>query len=326
MMGLIVSKRGWVALCAAWLAAQGCDRPEPAYEILDTCAPGDTQTCDRSGCQGTQACLQDGSGFGSCECAESGGSGSTTSSGSGGSAGKGGSGGTGGLHPLITGGATNVGSGAQGGSGTGGTAGSGGESGGDGVHVECDVVAQTGCEAGETCALSPPINYCTPAGNGVEGALCAAEQECAPGLICHFGNCLSACETDADCNGGTVCGFELSFDGLVFGACVHDCNQLAQDCAGSDEGCYFGGCLTMQALSLGQGDQCEWSNECAAGYDCLLDGDQNGFGDCGAYCDALGGVGGVSGETPSCASGTQCVALADYYPGFAAEVGLCAPQ
>ena len=76
--------RTWLSVLAMALWS-GCSTPAPT-----PCRPGETQACLGAGrCEGAQACLLDGSGFGACDCGSTGG-------GSGGGAVGGGGGGGGG--------------------------------------------------------------------------------------------------------------------------------------------------------------------------------------------------------------------------------------
>lgn len=111
------------------------------------CTPGEQKECPcPHGIQGAQACLQDGSGYGTCQgCDEN--SSSTSSSGNGGSGGNGGNGGTSGAGgaPMTS----STGSGGMGGmSGMGGSGGSGGSgTGGAGACVQ-----SSDCDDGNPCS------------------------------------------------------------------------------------------------------------------------------------------------------------------------------
>lgn len=120
------------------------------------CIPGETQECRGSGnCEGAQACLKDGSGWGECDC----GSGSAAAGGSG-SRGTGGSSNEGvGGETGSSGGSAVAGAGAAidtGGGGAGGNAAGVGGTAGSGIIVDGpDIVRLAFDELGTSCADIP---------------------------------------------------------------------------------------------------------------------------------------------------------------------------
>ncbi|RMH45088.1 MAG: hypothetical protein D6689_00750 [Deltaproteobacteria bacterium] len=66
---------------------------------------------------------------------------------------------------------------------------------GAGGGSSCDLVAQTGCAAGQACDfdLSARTPYCRPAGAGGDLAVCAAAADCAAGFTCVSDGMGSGC-------------------------------------------------------------------------------------------------------------------------------------
>jgi hypothetical protein len=125
---------------SAGQAGQGAGTAGQAGSASGVCVPGATQACLGPGaCQGAQACRDDGSGYGSCDCG---------SGGSGGSAGEGGAGG---------GGAGGTAGGAGGSS-----AGQAGNSGG----------------SGGGCSPLPPEKACASNQCGTASDGCGGEVQC----------------------------------------------------------------------------------------------------------------------------------------------------
>lgn len=150
--------------------ALGCSSEESGGGTQGTgaagsiCTPGDSKACTGpAGCQGGQACLADGTGWGSCDC----GTGGASSGGAGGGAGAGGTGSGG----TTSGGAGGGGGVAGGGGGGGGTGGATGGAGGTGAKTY--KVGETAQQpeysmkvtAVKTCTVP---TYCTPAGGNIK--------------------------------------------------------------------------------------------------------------------------------------------------------------
>ena len=73
----------------------------------------------------------------------------------------------------------------------------------------CDVMQQTGCDAGEACYLAP-LPDCRPPGALAVGDACRYLDDCAPGSECMLGpdggvSCQRFCASDADCEGDERC-------------------------------------------------------------------------------------------------------------------------
>ena len=57
------------------------------------------------------------------------------------------------------------------------------------------MLAQTGCGTGRGCYLATPAGAvdCAPAGARAAGSPCAAQADCAPGLVCTSEVCSTLC-------------------------------------------------------------------------------------------------------------------------------------
>lgn len=267
------------------------------------CEPGETQTCRGPGaCNGAQACRDDGSGWGACDCGN----------GSGGDAGAGGSG----ANPGSGGDAGGAGDTGSGGS----NAGMGGQdneagAGGGGPEPACDVLTQAPCGTGERCTMvltsEDPFATgvdCVADGTQAPGNACTRNEDeiddCVAGSICSgtfTGNvCREFCDPEepAGC-AGTCVSSELT-DGTTFGRCEPPCDLLAQECAG-ELACVFTGekhpiCITHGDVALGE--DCNFRNECGEGAVCIVTevGEQQEF--CTQLCNAV--TGGPCGTAEVC--------------------------
>jgi hypothetical protein len=253
------------------------------------CTPGVTQACLGPGaCSGAQACRSDGSGWGACDCGMEA---------SGGAAGEGGSGGQAGE------------SGGQAGTaGEAGVAGAGGQ-----PAVDCDPIAQTGCEAGEKCSVvvggDTSSFECVAAGAIAAGAACTRTNQgddCTAGHYC-VGNvgassdttCRPLCETGGS-SSCEVCVRYADFPSQEVGVCHPTCDPLAQDCEGLLSCIYIGEpqpvCARLsQSTLVPPGGSCQFLNQCTLGSSCLLNDPDSTEGGtlCALHCDATGG-------NPSC--------------------------
>jgi hypothetical protein len=285
------------------------------------CTPGVTQACLGPGaCSGAQACRSDGSGWGACDCGGS--DGSAGEAGSGGQAGEGQAGDSGGQ---------------AGAAGEAGAAGAGGQPG-----VDCDPVAQTGCEAGEKCSVvvagETSSFECVPAGAIAPDAQCTRTNEgddCTAGHYC-VGNvgassgmtCRPLCEAGGS-PGCEVCVPYADFPSQDVGVCHPTCDPLAQDCGGLLSCLYIGEtqpvCAQLSQSSLvPPGGSCRFLNQCTLGSSCLLNDPDSTEGGtlCAFHCDATGG-------SPSCGElddSTEygCTPIANLVEGtMPAAMGIC---
>lgn len=310
----------------AFMLAAGCGDDDSSGKV---CNEGDTRECLGPGaCKGAQACLADGTGFKPCECGSS-----TTTGGAdaGGSDGEGpnnlggkasSSGGSGNVDSAgaASGGVTST-TGAAGDTGVGGS-GEGGAAGSPPVVVAaCQPVGNSGCKAGENCAIGDAAAECVTAGKKAAEAACTSSSDCAVGLVClpPFGVCAKACADDDGC-GGAVGSCRLLIDhtdmgiGTV-GGCLKKCDVLAQGCV-AGQACHLGSCMGAGA-NLVSGKACNEFSACAKGLDCLTDLDGDSQNDCSAYCDA------TAAQDP-CPKDQVCYPLDEAFPGVPAAWGICA--
>lgn len=196
----------------------------------------------------------------------------------------------------------------------------------DGSTLPCDIVHNTGCEAGEKCSLltfgndasatRPQFIACVQDDGGLARAQsCSPKQlvdECDAGMICSeglFHVCVEVCELDdPQCTGVASCRPELAPE--VFpsglGVCIPQCHAIAQNCPGtlacSDSVSPSGYGFCVKAGIGVTGDPCTRHEDCAKGLACEM-------GSCRAFCD----------DTHPCVS-DSCTKVSS-----AASVGLCLP-
>jgi hypothetical protein len=195
---------------AGFLAACGDDDPPTGV-----CTPGASAACvGAGGCAGGQVCNADGSGFGACDC--------------GGAVDAGRDGGPG---PVDSGPADS-------GPADTGPADTGGP---DVPSGPCDLVAQTGCAAGERCAWVPDdmdrgAHVCVPDGTVALHAPCTTfspgvPDDCRAGTSCLGGVCATICNVTAGC-GSTdfACARYAGFGGedTGIGICDPTCDPVTQ--------------------------------------------------------------------------------------------------
>lgn len=202
----------------------------------------------------------------------------------------------------------------------------------------CDVVKQD-CPSGQRCTYvlenGTRSRLCVEDGTSAEGEPCSlastsATQRfdtCRKGLYCADAPladggtsflCQRFCHDSAQCTAPRECNEVLRLEGtlelpLVCGEPSARCELLAQDCA-SPLGCYpsknRGTAVCVGIGGLGDGEPCEFSNQCARGSACV--GPATGRV-CRELCRH------PTGE-PGCPTGMTCQALADY-----SGVGACVP-
>jgi len=148
---------------------------------------------------------------------------------------------------------------------------SGGQGACVGQATACDVNAQTGCGAGESClplageGIGGVAFVCAPGGARAADEACGTQDDCGPTLLCDDGACRAACDPASPaCSGGGLCRDVSMQFGLATGALG------ACDPACGDGTCGFG-------------------ETCASCAD-----------DCGGACDVCGDA--TCGATESCAS------------------------
>jgi hypothetical protein len=204
----------------------------------------------------------------------------------------------------------------------------------------CDVLAQTGCSAGQHCTVGKingtPQNLCfmNAANPLAEGAACmpvspdsvTVGDTCAAGLACvnEIGDvrCRKLCLAHEDCGANQACvaltgsnqtGTVLGVTDVAVNACVDDsgCDPIMQTGCPTGTRCVitrsdFVARVTVCGQNVtGQGkpgDECASSLDCAAGVRC------SGLGFCRQLCYPL-----VSGNPPvgqgGCPSGFMCTPI-----------------
>ncbi|MCP3137329.1 hypothetical protein [Pyxidicoccus xibeiensis] len=198
----------------------------------------------------------------------------------------------------------------------------------------CDVVRQD-CGEGQRCTYvlqgSERRRACVPAGTVAEGAPCTlaptdggvSYDTCQQGLYCkdepgsgggRSFACRRLCHASPECGEAGECNTVLRLEGttelpLVCGPPSARCDPFGEGCT-SPLGCYpsTSGPVCAGIGTRGEGESCEFSNQCAEGSACVNPG--SGL-TCRALCRPSG--------TPACATG-RCSPLGDN-PG----VGACVP-
>jgi hypothetical protein len=214
--------------------------------------------------------------------------------------------------------------------------------GADLAGVECDVLTQVPCGAGQKCIFNPTSPQCQPAGPQQVAQLCSVNpiDNCARGTQCLFqgsltdGICEQFCGRDGDCTqspvnvGGTAlpnnrphCIFQFGGSGPT-NLCSVVCNPVAsQGSSGcpNGSGCIYGSNASITELTFcdragsgSDGQPCDSNFRCAANFNCV-------------------GVGGSFICRAMCRAGTDGDCLAPYVckPGAGGSppmFGYCCPS
>ncbi|MEM9453905.1 MAG: hypothetical protein AAGF11_06980 [Myxococcota bacterium] len=305
----------------AALCLLGCSLEDPfpadessSGEVVTTspgsaCTPGEQANCPcPGGSDGVQICMQNGSGYGPCQCDVQGDD-STT-----------GPGGSDSATTIVTTTATTT-TDTSGSTDTGDTGSSESTTGSSVCDMymglpnkECDLYLQD-CPAGEKCM--PWANdgglwnatRCVPiepmpgqVGDPcfVQGSVASGIDDCDLGTMCwdvdsntNMGECIdlcNGCPDEQSCDSpGTACAVINDFMPL----CIETCDPLAQDCA-EGQACYpFDNMFICGPDASGRmgvfGDLCEFINVCDPGLTCqpaaTVPGCFGAFGCCTDYCD-----------------------------------------
>ena len=166
-----------------------------------------------------------------------------------------------------------------------------------------------GCPPGNKCTMTTAkVFACFDAGPQGPGDDCSS-QACQAGLICitYDGSdyrCWQYCQSSDDCPGeDTHCIWPWPETTEVWGICRPGCDPVKQTGCGQDEACIYmdpdvGSTDCWTAGSLQEGDECDFTELCAAGLDCVKDpGSDPPTYHCRRYCDA----------THPCSSGFECI-------------------
>lgn len=133
--------------------------------------------------------------------------------------------------------------------------------------------------------------WCFPAGTQAIDAVCGADSECAPGLLCVQNRCRATCTPDGtDCDDGNPC-----MPYVDTGVCVSNCGGLNS----APDACAAG--FKCQPTSVNQG-VCRPGGEQPAGTPCATDAQCGARlvcaeGLCRAFCDAQNPQPCAAGET-----------------------------
>ncbi|MCA9717097.1 MAG: ribulose phosphate epimerase [Myxococcales bacterium] len=220
-----------------------------------------------------------------------------------------------------------------------------------GVAGQCDPLTQD-CPEGEKCtAVSMTegepweINVCKPImGNGqlgdecnIDGGKYTGEDNCDLGFICLLtdddgvgGTCVEFCNASMECPLTNVACQVYNNGSLPI--CLFNCDPLLQDCP-DGQGCYNGTnggwvCFkqTADPGEGGQGDVCNFINQCNAGLYCAnaavvegCPGDSGGC--CTPFCDL-----GDPDPSALCQDAEECVAYWEegQAPPGEENIGVCA--
>jgi len=200
------------------------------------------------------------------------------------------------------------------------------------VGDACDLVANTGCPAGQSCRIhraqtetGDPLvtTVCSPDGTTARGRACVENRECAAGLECVLTpglerTCRPFCNSPADCGGGdTRCTQMFMPPSPEVGHCSDGCDPLDSTAVcGAGRQCRLvvspivGSGMDDFITNCGpigpgvDGDPCPSGFDCAPGFVCESA--------CFALCDR---------DAPSCARGS-CLGFGD--PTFGGtRLGFC---
>ncbi len=154
-----------------------------------------------------------------------------------------------------------------------------------------------GCPQGDACTMSTlEVFACFPAGPKTAGEDCSTE-ECEPGLICmtYDGSdylCWNYCLSSEDCPGDdSHCIWPWPDTTEKWGICRPGCDPVKQTGCGQGEACIYmdpdvGSTDCWPAGDLQEGDECDFTELCAAGLDCVADpGSNPPTYHCRRYCD-----------------------------------------
>jgi hypothetical protein len=201
----------------------------------------------------------------------------------------------------------------------------------------CDLLQQD-CSGTDWCNVvddgaGSVTSACVPDAGGLKdvGSACGQTSECRGGLLCVDSVCTPFCcpETHEPCGGG-VCDVHLSFNNTVFAmVCSYpqSCNLFAGDCP-MGEDCHVASsaqgttvCDTPSAMVAGEGEECEFRNDCGESMLCWQEDPAStaGKGLCRHFCD-VANAGSLQPGVGGCEANRTCTDLMQStFPG----IGLC---
>lgn len=206
---------------------------------------------------------------------------------------------------------------------------------------DCDVLEQN-CPDGEKCVPTEGFddNTCVPAGgDAAAGEPCfgggGGEDNCDANSWCYAANggeptCQPFCTPEAECEDpDQSCGI---FNSGVIAMCLDNCNPTEVEacvegstCAPNAEGEQPFVCLPGGSNGLGQGDPCNFVNDCSPGLGCFsadyVDGCESNFC-CSSYCEL---------DDPDACAGLEPMMCLSYFdpdppPAGFEQLGLCGIQ
>ncbi len=192
-----------------------------------------------------------------------------------------------------------------------------GDGGGTGVcgaaYSPCDPVANTGCMAGQACAIMNAATHtsvCITAGRGAFGAACASPEDCQEGLGCIGSKCARWCcgqGDNATCRGmpggraGAICNINVMGTGLFACSLPDNCDVHQQNCMTATDACVPIGadgttqCVTPIAGAMA-GAACSTLNGCPRGHICV---GPEGMATCRQICDPTSMAMGMFSSCPA---------------------------
>ena len=176
----------------------------------------------------------------------------------------------------------------------------------------CTAGAQNCVDAALACYPgSGGSGHCLRPGATAQGSLCRANQDCQRGLGCTISQVTSVGACEATCTSSCSTGFSC-VGSLCRPSIDTACQPLAQDCAGSYLGCYLSsvGATCVYAGDLGEGQLCEYLNDCSVGHVCVSATAMPTEHRCRAFCDPS--------DPAACPAGKACAAI----PGTASSACL----
>ncbi len=192
--------------------------------------------------------------------------------------------------------------------------------------ASCELAADCGCAAGETCHFDAELDAvaCRPLGVASSGEPCDESDDCGAGATCLAGNCQLPCAETSDCGEAETCASGFVSDSgqrLEQRYCVIACSPFESDsgCSAGDR-CHIlsdevAGCLASGDAGLN--DSCERSSDCGPGLECA----ELGAGDatCMARCSVERGCSGSCiplDPEQNYDGDTSGVCVCDYADGF----------
>jgi Cys-rich repeat protein len=158
-----------------------------------------------------------------------------------------------------------------------------------GNYCRADFVCERGCKAGADC----PSGVCLP---NHSCQACTGDAQCAAGMVCDNGTCISACSATSPCGTGKTCCTAHCADTKND---VNNCGACGVVC-GAGQGCCNGSCAPLNtAAHCGAcGTTCGTGQACCSG-SCQGITTPQQCGACGVSCSAGQFCDGTTCKTPT---------------------------